>query len=354
MLLNSNGLPNNELRFAFRELVLELPDIAWEEGGPARKYSAKNHDLGVLAKRGFHEPDLYHGLTTVVLEDPCFLKEAFWNSTHPDFHARGGVNAKTTYMTTRNALVREFFGKGLDGAWCVNSTSSLHGGLGTLGLDRDRIHHVSLFDRLAGDDLKRMVFELQTRTLPLDKTFQTALRRLLKGHLQNRPQPLADCLALLESADILVVNGGNPDFVNFVLREFAIAFTERMVARVRNGSLVYLGRSAGAMVGSADAGVTFEPSPNLLAALLHKDTKGLGLVGRCAIRPHFKLLWDLTSNTYGLMKNLTVLRLPDGEGLQCFNLTCRILGATSHLGESTFAGPDDVRLLRLAGVFAAN
>ena len=105
----------------------------------------------------------------------------------------------------------------------------------------------------------------------------------------------------LEEVDVIFSNGGNPDLLGrlllfkcrlkssgFVLMKFAPMLGELIVERVRSGQLLYLGRSAGAMVGSKDFGATYEPMPLLLELLLKGDTKGLALAGRCVPRPHYE------------------------------------------------------------------
>lgn len=70
--------------------------------------------------------------------------------------------------------------------------------------------------------------------------------------------------------------------------KFAPMLGDLIASRVRSGQLVYLGRSAGAMVGSSDFAYSYEPMPLLLEELLEGDTKGLALAGRCVARPHYE------------------------------------------------------------------
>merc|ERR1711920_947769 len=116
LLLTSSGLgayatggdsvvPDLNTMNAFRDLVLQLPDSAWDVDGAAKKKAAQDQDISVIAARNFTEPDLYSGLTVVVLEDPCFLKDSFWNEANPDFNRSIGINYMTTRMHTDVDLV---------------------------------------------------------------------------------------------------------------------------------------------------------------------------------------------------------------------------------------------------------
>ena len=84
--------------------------------------------------------------------------------------------------------------------------------------------------------------------------------------------------------------------LGFVLKKFAPQLAELIQKRVQEGTLLYMGRSAGGMVGGSDFALTYEPSPVLTTTLLGKDTTGLALAGKCALRPHIKNhLWDIPS-----------------------------------------------------------
>merc|ERR1712151_1437818 len=198
---------------AFRDLVLQLPDSAWDVDGAAKKKAAQDQDISVIAARNFTEPDLYSGLTVVVLEDTCFLKDSFWNEANPDFNRSIGINYMTTRMHTDVDLVRPFFGEGLDDGWCVNYSSKTPGYLGGLGFDSNQIHHVSLWDQIANNTLKEAVFNLTYRGLPKPSIAN------IKAKV-TRKKAVA-MMNLLSAADILIVNGGNPDFAKFVFMHFA-------------------------------------------------------------------------------------------------------------------------------------
>jgi len=330
VLLTSSALPNTELKHAFREMVLRLPDSAWKSAGSEKKKLARGKEV----KDNFFEPDLYGGLRVLILEDAVFLKNSFWNRKNENFGQAMGVNYNTTGMATSVDLVRKATQgfHGLDGGWGCDYASSDCGGLGGFGFDKDAFTHISIFDLLASDEMKEAIFKLQSQgkvvlsqPLPKASTSSAAAKRFLE---------------LLNSTDVIAVNGGNPDFVKYVFTVFAGELMEKVKARIEEGSLVYLGRSAGAMIGSADVGLTYEPDPVLLDHLNNGKTGGLALAGWCAIRPHYKddMMWDITTSVYEEAKHLNELRVPNGAGVGCMDAKCKMYGLSE--GKSTFQTGD--------------
>mmetsp|Transcript_51326 Transcript_51326/g.164332 ORF Transcript_51326/g.164332 Transcript_51326/m.164332 type:complete len:400 (+) Transcript_51326:1154-2353(+) len=328
LLLTSNGLGNDNLRHAFRQLVLELPDDAWAASGASRKAAARARDLSALANASWAEPDLYQGLDVLVLEDACFLKRSMWDESDPNFNNshRGGINHATAGFTTDPGLFQPFFGASapLDRGWCVDWAQKAWGGLGGLGFETARMRHLSLFDRLAPEDLKRTVLQLQTEGGPSTPEVRQVA--------DPDSAAFAEASAALRSADIVVLNGGNPDFLDFVLTRFAKALGDVLSARARAGSLVLVGRSAGSMVAAADVGLTYEPSLPLLEQLLQRSTTGMALAGSCSIRPHYGEKWQLAAMVYGKLRSLNVVLMPNSEGLRCLRTECRMAGRTSAQG----------------------
>lgn len=332
------------LVLALRELVLQLPDDAWESDGAHRKHLAHQKTLQELEATDFKEPELYSGLKMVILEDTCFLKESLWNRRDPNFNLTGNISLtyENAEMRTNVSLVEPFFGKGLDSSWCVNQAVNMSGFVGGLGFDDDAISHLSIFDQLADDELKTTLFEVATggsNASLKDRTADLTIGRA------------AAVLETLRSADIIFADGGNPDFGNYVYGHFARHLLAPTLRRLANGAAVFIGQSAGSMDASADSGLTYEPTPALLDQLLDGDSTGLGLAGRCAIRPHFNPTWDLVSNMYSREKNLTVVRIQNGDALQCSRGRCQMLGLTSAQAPSVFTGPTDPHLWRLMDVF---
>jgi len=335
---------------AFRDLVLQLPDSAWDADGAAKKGMAQKQDISRIAARNFTEPGLYSGLTVVVLDDACLLKESFWNELDPDFDQSNGINYQTTRMRTPVDLVRPFFGKGLDDGWCVNYSSKSPGYLGSLGFDSDRIHQVSLFDQLASNAFKEAVLNLSVQGLAPNSSAMSKMEVTRKD--------AAAMLNLLGTADIMIVNGGDPDFAKFVFMQFASVVLQPAIHKIKSGHMIYLGQSAGAMIGAADIGLSYDQNPHIFKMLLGKDSRGLRLAGNCAIRPHDTGLsrskYDLASAVYGKLKGLNVARLSNGEGLKCIGTLCRVVGGDGQLGASVFEGRGDPHLQRLTDAFQSN
>lgn len=140
----------------------------------------------MLAWRGLREPHLYKGLTAMVIWDPCFLKESMWNSAHSSFSkaatfikltetsagelkysepktspktARGHVISNWTRSDEVSSRLRSTEGwKGLEPGSCEDFSKFL---TLDLGFEPERVHRVSLFDRLASPKLKDLVFHIQ-------------------------------------------------------------------------------------------------------------------------------------------------------------------------------------------------
>ena len=126
--------------------------------------------------------------------------------------------------------------------------------------------------------------------------------------------------------------------------------------RVEQGRLVFLGRSAGSMVGGRDISLTSEPNPLLLEYLL-PDTgalhRGLELAGDCTIRPHYaSSAWDVVVALSMQMAerrgyaSVNVVRVPNEEALQCIGVQCKMIGATSMQARSPLSRKQLRRLMR--------
>lgn len=364
LMFASLGLINNALKRGFRELVLRLPEEAWMTGGAAIKEEAHADSSGEeLAWRGMREPSLYKGLTALVLWDPCFLKESFWNAAHPDFgryanyvkltetETGAGRSAlpRTSPRTARGTERGESWA-GLEEGYCEDWTSWL---ADELGFETDKVHRLSLFDRLASAELTQMVFEIQkssderpdaARLVAVHEEIARTKRRI-EEELADPNSGASGLMALIARADVIALNGGNPDFLKFVLMELAAPFTRAWTERVRAGRMVFLGRSAGAMVGGRDISLTSEPNPLLLDYLLPSEAvvhAGLGLAGECSFRPHYSEQWDLVVALARQQERTLrpgggdagaaakVVRLPNEEALQCIGTRCKIVGDTSR------------------------
>jgi len=318
VMLTSNGLSNDMLKDAFLDLVRRLPF---------------KHTGG---------PEAFSNLNVMVIEDPCLLKKSFWNKDAPEFHQEGIINYVKSGMWTRVELVEPFFGGKMDGGSCVDWKSQKSGLIG-LGFNASRFHHVSLFDRLAQDGLKRAVFQLGTTG--------DAPQYALEGTADADSREGQAFLALLRRTSVVIVNGGNPDFVNYVFHRFAADLMRPLRRRMTDGAMVLVGRSAGSMVASADLGMTYETGPAILNRLLHSTSAAMALTGTCMVRPHFTEKWYIASMVYATKKNLTAVLLYDGQALSCAVGECRIVGERRRLPEPHFNGQRDPRLIRMADAF---
>lgn len=334
LLLSSSALTAVNLKQAFREMVLQLPDVAWETDGARKKRWARNADLTVAAGNGFKDPTLYDGLKVLIIDDAGFLEDSYWNNNNTNFSQAKGINYKKLGSNTSATLVKlatDGF-KGLDGGWSCDYASPDCGGLGSLGFDADAFTHVSIFDLCATDVQKASAFLAQS-----GKGGSSALSDLASASLDPHGQCSDKLRGLLYGADVLAVNGGNPDWLAFEYHKLAPFFSAMIIDRLENGSLIYLGRSAGSMVAGSDFGLAFEPNPVFLG-LLGNETRGLQLAGTCAIRPHYTPKWDLASNVYEKASHgrVHIVLVPDGEGLACISGRCAMVGSTSREGASIF------------------
>eukprot|EP00933_Yihiella_yeosuensis_P023460 TRINITY_DN18270_c0_g5_i1.p1 TRINITY_DN18270_c0_g5~~TRINITY_DN18270_c0_g5_i1.p1 ORF type:complete len:482 (+),score=51.78 TRINITY_DN18270_c0_g5_i1:61-1506(+) len=343
--------PSEGMLRSFRELVLQLPDEAWESDGSKRKDDAHKRDISKLKQQSFREPALYDGLKVVILEDACFLKASFWDAKNKNFNISSGIslNYLQAGFKTPSSLVQPYLdrGFGFDDGWCVNFASDKPGYLENLGFRAEFVEHLSLFDELATDSMKRTVFGLITAGN------SESLSILSHSKILHESGKLDAVVDKLRSADIIIANGGNPDFSKYVFLDFAGELLKPVIDKVQAGSVIYMGQSAGSMVGSADMGLTIEPRPAIFKLLDKEDTRGLSLVGCCAIRPHTPLdskLYDIVAAVYGKLKGVKVIRIHNGDGLQCIKGFCKVVGNTG-LPKSVFDGPYDPHLERLVEAF---
>eukprot|EP00930_Biecheleria_cincta_P039030 TRINITY_DN2683_c0_g1_i1.p1 TRINITY_DN2683_c0_g1~~TRINITY_DN2683_c0_g1_i1.p1 ORF type:complete len:566 (-),score=90.30 TRINITY_DN2683_c0_g1_i1:85-1782(-) len=297
-LLVSDGLSNKDLKHAFRQVVLELPSEAWDGGGgDSQKQEALGRDVAGLAAVNFNEPALYKGLTALLISDACYLKR-FEKDPWP----------------------------------CESFKSTLL----DLGFEATKISEVYLFEVILAN--------LGPKEAETYANIQGDLRQLLdpsstddnvteieglKSYVaqQGAWQPLVD---LFESVDVIGVSGGSPDFLKFAM-SLSPYVKEHITTAVGEGRIVYTARSAGAMVGSVDSALTTEMKPRLWEHL-GITRHGLGLVGSCAIRPHYNAdTWDKASEMYENTLDINVVRMPNGEGLMCKGKDCKMVGMAHNV-----------------------
>lgn len=309
----SDGLSENNLRNALRQLVLALPESAkanssFHSGGSW--YSGmgnyfKNHantrsEFAKLAGKNFTEPSLYKGLKVLVIADACFHKR-FQENPWPceDF---------------KEPLVE-------------------------MGFRAEDVTSVQITD-LVLNTLSATLKEKTLNGLKMMFDYKGGAYKIFHSpKLLMKYGKKIDARKLLDGVDLVAVNGGNSDYVTFALTKLAPQLGNMIFDRVNSGHLVYMGRSAGAMVGGRDVGVTLEPtatvSDNLLGCKAtsatstshEKNMQGLGLIGVCSIRPHYTQdKWDHVTEVYERAKGEYVVRIPNGEGLMCMQGHCKMVG----------------------------
>lgn len=330
-------VPSASMVAALRSLVLQLP---------ASKRTQKDIQLASAKtdpSLDFFEPELYGKLNVVVVDDPCFLKDSFWRDADPS-GTGVGLNYRLANVTkTTPQEIAPYAGR-LDGGWCANFKSDKPGYLPSFGFSADRIRHVNIFDTLASREFKEDVFRMVATGKPISRSKNSTQATATEPEVE-------ELKGLFDAADLVVVNGGNPDFAAFVLGIFANDIVDRAISRVRTGSAIYVGESAGSMAGSADIGLTYETKGNILSHLLRGSTAGLRIAGKCAIRPHdHDSKWDIAGSVYGLLKGLTVVRVPNGDALRCIGKHC-VLAGSAPRPPSVFDNPDDAHLERIAAAF---
>lgn len=322
LLLTSSGFTNGDLALALRDLVLKLPDKAWADNdGQTRKSRARRRTPDFAA---YSEPDLYSGLDVLMIDDPCLLKESFWNPKHAVF----GRPAVLNYLKVGNLswgldIVRPFLGQDLlEGGWCTDMSYAEEGGMGKFGFESSRFKHLSLFASAPKNFFEALV-KLRSAKWPLEsKPHREATGRLLSRRIQ------ADVQGLLDSADVILINGGSPDLADYILRVFAAPALAQMSEKVESGQAVFIGRSAGSMVASASMGTTsFEAQPTRVTELLG-GARGLGFAPGCALRPHFSDAWVQPAALFEASSGKVVARVTNDQALKCQDGCCTVVGAS--------------------------
>lgn len=370
MMFASQGLINNGLKRGFRELVLRLPETSWPSADIGRQAKALSqmHSGEDLSWTGIREPNLYKGLTAVVLWDPCYLKASFWNAAHDNFGRYDNyikmtetlAGAKRDVLPRTDPKLARDSGKvwgwdGLEDGYCEDFTPWL---TDELGFEPELVHRISIFDRLASLNLTKIAFRVQKTTMDdrdqlladvINQEIVAAKAEIDRQLSQEDRSEAGDLRRLFEEASVICLNGGNPDFLKFVLMELAAPLTKTWLHRVQQGKTIFLGRSAGSMVGGADIGLTSEPNPLLLEYLLpraHGLHHGLQLVGSCSIRPHYSPQWDLVSALFQALRSELVVRVGNDEALLCMDGRCKMVGKLSVQGEEPLSKTQMHRLIR--------
>lgn len=258
----------------------------------------------------------------LVLDDAALLTRSFWDSSDLDFSRPNVLNYIKAGLSTNVELVREATDgfAAMDEGW-IPSSAALP------GFDALDFSRASVFDRCATEEQKKALFKLQSQGVAPEVSMTTLADARCLESLEE----------LLGDAAVLMMGWGNPDLLGYVFKVFAPRFTAKIIKRVREGSLLFLGLGAGAMLAGHSFALTAAPKPQL-AELLLRDMRGLQLAGRCAVRPHWNnsdRLWDLTSSLYGNALDADIVGLQDGDVLTCLRGRCAVRGRTKKRGATT-------------------
>ncbi|CAJ1335007.1 unnamed protein product [Effrenium voratum] len=262
------------------------------------------------------------------LEDGAWLMRAFWDASSPDFARPEALNYGKAGIRTSVELVREATDgfAGLDAGWIRSDELR-----DLVGSD---IMHVSAFDSCATQEQKKALLRLQA---------QGIAPQALNGSVPKGHECLQTLMRQLAEASVVVLNGGNPDLLGYVYKVFVPDLTRQIQRRVEEGSLVFLGTGAGAMVAGENFALTTVAKVPLLSRLLNGDMQGLGLSGRCAVRPGWNdtnRLWDISTSLLSNALDVDFVGLRDGDALACSKGSCEIRGRTRQRGATTLDGPD--------------
>lgn len=330
-------------KFAYKKYVPPRPNLVstCRPAAPQCGHSGlTEQSMLMLASSNFEDPDAkdafqslldlqskQHRSKVLVLDDAAFLTSAFWDERNPAFSRADGVNYLNAGLKTSQKLVREATGgfEGMDAGWIQCTECKL----GLPGFPAEVFSHASAFDRCATDEQKKALFQLQS---------QGIAPKVQMGSLAH-PECLQELEQLLEESSVLLVNSGNVDFLGYVYKVLVPDFTEKLTNRVKDGSLIFLGSGAGAILAGETFALTAAPRVELLQMLLMGDMQGLGLAGHCALRPHWSnktRLWDITSSLYAnAVGGIDIVGLQDGDVLTCSHGRCEIRGRTQKRGATT-------------------
>jgi len=300
LLLSSSGIQGHKIKGSLDKMVSALP-----AAGDKADYSK---------------------LKLLEIYDPCMLKDSFWNKDDKDFDTPTGMNyVKAGIKNLTPDLVEPFDYKGpdsemLDVSWCYNewTDSSATGGLKDMGFASHT--RVSIMDHMMEpEEFKALVHA------DLGVTGAKEAEALVEK-LQKKPVP-ETLKTLIEEADVIASSGGNPDLITFVYRAFP-GVAGLLTKKLKQGKAVYLGRSASSMVAGVNAVFSYEPTPEMLENVLADDPKGLALLPKCIIKPHFTTeSYEAYSSALEDSTGFDVVRMPNLAAWVCQSGSCELQGS---------------------------
>lgn len=328
MMLLANGMETNALKNEFHGLLQRHPKLA---------KGKKTKDLQGL-----------------VFWDSCFMKDSVWNKDYNLHDLKSGGPGCASWEQLRGDratvdIARPFFyaksresvlnptGLLLEDWGCENMQDYLE------DLGMQNIRPVSLIDMLATPRLKTLLFQVATQRtagdglldpkLVTDEPIAADVQKEILKEIQKSKAAgqakLAEITAMIQSADVIAFNGGNPDLHAFGLGLVGQEAMKQLFKQKAEAGTVITGRSAGGMILSS-AIISFEPEAAIFNHFLFpgdlwKDMTGLGLVGDCALRPHYNENWYDGSMIYQQKTEQRVARIRNDEGLLCVQGVCIML-----------------------------
>eukprot|EP00928_Gymnodinium_smaydae_P025419 TRINITY_DN20242_c0_g1_i1.p1 TRINITY_DN20242_c0_g1~~TRINITY_DN20242_c0_g1_i1.p1 ORF type:complete len:469 (+),score=50.75 TRINITY_DN20242_c0_g1_i1:58-1464(+) len=328
VMLLSNGLANDGLQKAFGNLVQDY-----------------------MKKTGKKK------LNALIFWDSCFLKESVWNTGWENGDEgelksgdQGAANAEQLGATNREAIefnYEQYFGgvgnaDKLEGYGCEDFADSFRANH-DLNDTLQNVSHVSLLDLIEPSGIDQVLAALAAPQVHLEPKLpeedglprtsadtvlsQDTINMVLKKAKRKSEGFFEDLKRRIEQSDIIAFDGGNPDVHALGFGLFGDRLTSLLRATAQKGK-IFVGRSAGAMILSS-AIMTYEPQSAIYNHLLFPHVwpsmEGLGLVGKCAIRPHWLPKWLNGASYFAQKTGLVVMNVRNGEGATCIGGECKLL-----------------------------
>eukprot|EP00928_Gymnodinium_smaydae_P072769 TRINITY_DN5606_c0_g1_i1.p1 TRINITY_DN5606_c0_g1~~TRINITY_DN5606_c0_g1_i1.p1 ORF type:complete len:835 (+),score=123.59 TRINITY_DN5606_c0_g1_i1:50-2554(+) len=315
VMLLANGLANKALQDSFGEMVKDYT----KETGKTK-------------------------LKATVFWDSCFLKESVWNYawekedlTSGSPGAASWKNLKSVDSETVLKIFQPYYAKRQLEDWgCEDFAESFMEN--EVLKNSVEINHVSLIDRLEGVGMVKLLASLAAPQPSLDPKLisddplpegitREHIEAVLLASKNDAKKKLPKLKDLILDSDIIAFDGGNPDLHALGIGLYGLELRNLLRDVAKKGK-IFIGRSAGAMI-LTSAIVTYEPEPAIYNHLLFPHVwpkmQGLGLVGKCAIRPHYAPKWLNGASYFAQRTGLVLLNVRNGEGATCIHGTCKQL-----------------------------
>lgn len=344
MLLTSKGLagptgidPENRLEVdvvrAFRELV------------------------AVQQRVPLNTSNLMKDLKVLVVGDACYTQEvtsAGWHGCE-DFRSQFTLmkdeSGQGLHLAAGQVFEIGLFDSTFDPGVAVGGKSAPQSFARTMG----NAKYPDKYDSVKGlAEFQRLILEREVFEDPLQPNFPEGLLDEAVEHIRNnkympptevrKKWGLADnipltAVELLENANVLAFNGGNPDFLFWAIRSHP-DFLKKMTRQIEHGRTILVGRSAGSMLAGWDVTMSVEEGSRFLFKCGpdgRASDDALRLLGKCTVRPHYSQeRWDVAATMHERSSLRRVVRIPNGEAMQCMGGRCRMFGAKRRTGDSDY------------------